>query len=93
MSVPAERLAEYSALVELLCEHGVTAEAPEIAHHIALASLEDHHLWHAMRLEGRSELRRIFETHFPALAAGNDRDMRWKRFLYKRLCGWPGFSG
>jgi nitrogen fixation protein NifQ len=23
---------------------------------------------------------------FPALAARNDRDMKWKKFLYKQLC-------
>ena len=29
---------------------------------------------------------------FPALEAANDKDMRWKKFLYKRMCGWSGFS-
>ncbi len=44
-------------------------------------------------LQDRSELRVLLQTHFPELAAGNTRDMRWKKYLYKRLCGWPGFQG
>ena len=67
--------------------------APAVAERIARASLEPGHLWRAMGLTDRADLRALFETHFPALAAGNDRDMRWKKYLYKRLCGWPGFHG
>ena len=68
-------------------------EAPAVAERIATAALEPGHLWRAMGLTDRADLRELFETHFPALAAGNDRDMRWKKYLYKRLCGWPGFHG
>ncbi|GBE11207.1 nifQ [bacterium BMS3Abin12] len=25
-------------------------------------------------------------TNFPELAARNDRNMKWKKFLYKQLC-------
>jgi nitrogen fixation protein NifQ len=46
-----------------------------------------------MGLVNRSELRTLLFTHFPTLAAGNTKDMRWKKYLYKRLCGWPGFDG
>jgi nitrogen fixation protein NifQ len=46
-----------------------------------------------MRLSDRAELRTLLEQHFPELAAGNTKDMRWKKYLYKRLCGWPGFEG
>lgn len=69
------------------------AEALAAADVIARGSLLDGHLWRAMQLESRGELRAMMETHFPELAAGNTRDMRWKKYLYKRLCGWPGFHG
>ena len=83
------RLREYEALLGLLSEHAVVGDAlaPVVAERIARASLEPGHLWRAMQLDDRSELRGLFETHFPELAAGNIKDMRWKMYLYKRLCG------
>lgn len=59
---------------------------------IARSALEPGHLWRSMGVASRDELRQIMFDTFPSLAAANDRDMRWKRFLYKRLCGWSGFS-
>lgn len=91
--IPAARLGEHAALLQLLLDHAGSPDAPEIAGWIATACMGDRHLWRDMGLGSRAELRAIFETHFPSLAEGNDRDMRWKRYLYKRLCGWEGFSG
>lgn len=93
--IPEARRAEYDALVDLLCaEAGPDdAEARPLAEWIARASLQDGHLWRSMELPERGDLRRIIERHFPALAEANERDMRWKKFFYKRLCGWPGFEG
>jgi len=69
------------------------AEAPIVADAVARGALEDGHLWKNMRLGSRAEVRALLEAHFPELAAGNTKDMRWKKYLYKRLCGWPGFEG
>ncbi len=93
--IPQERTAEYLALVNLLCSEAAPddPDARRVAEWIAQASIADGHLWRAMGLAERSELSRLIEHHFPALAEGNDRDMRWKKFFYKRLCGWPGFEG
>lgn len=93
--IPAIRRAEYEGLLGLLLANASLADtdACRVADRIARASLEPGHLWRAMELTDRAELRALFETHFPALAAGNTKDMRWKKYLYKRLCGWPGFEG
>ncbi len=93
--IPEARRAEYSALVRLLVEAASPddAEARRLAEFIATSSMEPGHLWVAMGLESRDELKRLMSTHFRPLYDANDRDMRWKKFFYKRLCGWPGFHG
>ncbi len=93
--IPKERQNEYRALVDLLLESAAPGddEAAAVADRISRASMQPGHLWRAMELDDRSELRALFETHFPALAAGNTKDMRWKKYLYKLMCGWPGFEG
>jgi len=48
------------------------------------------HLWVAMGLPKRDELSAAISRHLPRLAAANDRGMRWKRFLFKRLCDLQG---
>lgn len=53
---------------------------------IARACMEPEHLWMSLGLENRGQLTGILERHFPALAARNDHDMRWKKFFYKLLC-------
>ncbi len=53
---------------------------------IARACMEPEHLWMSLGLENRGQLTGILERHFSALAAKNDRDMRWKKFFYKLLC-------
>lgn len=93
--IPRERRAEFEGIVAMLRE-GADASYPDadaLATRIARCSLLDGHLWRTMGLADRSQLRSLFETRFPELAAGNTRDMRWKKYLYKRLCGWPGFHG
>ena len=93
--IPSDRRKEYDALVGLLMEHASPCDesARTVAEWMARASLRPGHLWRAMELGDRAELRALFVTHFPALAAGNTKDMRWKKYLYKKLCGWPGFQG
>jgi nitrogen fixation protein NifQ len=93
--IPQNRAVEYEGLIGLLMESAVPGDdgALVAADAIARGSLLDGHLWRAMELGNRDELRAMFEAHFPELAAGNTKDMRWKKYLYKRLCGWPGFHG
>ena len=91
--IAEDRRVEYEGIVDLMMAYADPgdAEAPAVADRIARAALQPEHLWRSMGLENRAALRTLFETHFPGLAVGNDKDMRWKKYLYKRLCGWPGF--
>ena len=44
------------------------------------------HLWVAMGLFERPELTAAIRRHLPTLAAANNQNMRWKRYLYKQIC-------
>lgn len=53
---------------------------------IVAACLGSDHLWQDLGLWSRGELTALLRHNFPELAARNDRDMKWKKFLYKQLC-------
>lgn len=53
---------------------------------IVAACLGDDHLWQDLGLWSRNELSALFKHNFPELALRNDKDMKWKKFLYKQLC-------
>ena len=57
-----------------------------MAHVVAAGCMSADHLWHDLGLWSRTDLTGLMRRNFPALAALNARDMKWKRFLYKRLC-------
>jgi len=92
--IPDDRLEEYRQLLSLLMENAAAGDerACERAEWIAQSALEPGHLWRAMGVSSREEVRRIMRESFPTLEAANDKDMRWKKFLYKRMCGWSGFA-
>jgi len=48
------------------------------------------HLWVAMGLFERPELTAAIRRHLPSLAAANDKNMRWKRYLFKQVCDLHG---
>ena len=78
-------------LVALLLAHadaaaGSASELEWVAEQMAVACLGDNHLWQDLLLPSRHELSALFERWFPALAAKNTHDMKWKKFLYKQLC-------
>ncbi len=92
----AERRVEFDALVELLLRDatpGVDAdEAARVARAVAAGCLGEQHLWRDLALPNRAALRTLLETYFRGLAADNTMDMRWKKFIYRRLCRWGGFA-
>ncbi len=53
---------------------------------IAVRCGQPGHLWVAMGFAKRADLSAAIRRHLPALAAANNRGMRWKRFLFKQLC-------
>jgi len=82
---------EVDDLMLLLIEHAAPALAgsawlAEVSEAVAVACLGDNHLWQDLALASRGELSALMLQCFPTLAARNDRDMKWKKFLYKQLC-------
>jgi nitrogen fixation protein NifQ len=59
---------------------------------IARRCQEPRHLWQDLGLRDRSELSRLMQTHFPRLKVRNSGDMKWKKFLYRMVCGSEGFT-
>ncbi len=53
---------------------------------IVSACLGSDHLWQDMGFWQRSELSEFLTYNFPRLASRNNKDMKWKKFLYKQLC-------
>lgn len=44
------------------------------------------HLWQDLGLWQRADLSKLMQQNFSPLALRNDKDMKWKKFLYKQLC-------
>lgn len=53
---------------------------------IVAACLGSDHLWQDLGLWSRPQLSAMLHYNFPELAARNNKDMKWKKFLYKQLC-------
>jgi len=79
---------EFEELLELLLEF--RREPSEIltwlSQAIADAAMRDNHLWQDLGLPNRPLLSQLMATCFPALAALNVGDMKWKKFFYRQLC-------
>ncbi|HMW46807.1 MAG TPA: nitrogen fixation protein NifQ [Cellvibrionaceae bacterium] len=58
----------------------------QLAEIIAAGCLGGDHLWRDLGFTQRSELSEFMLQNFPALAALNTNDMKWKKFFYKQLC-------
>lgn len=59
---------------------------------IARRCKSPHHLWQDLGLRTREELSELMQRHFARLAAKNSQDMKWKKFLYRMVCGSEGFT-
>jgi hypothetical protein len=90
-----ERRVEYDAIVELLLLQPTPGVDPApvelVAREIAAGCLGEQHLWRDLELPNRGVLRKLFETYFEPFAADNVMDMRWKKYVYRKLCRWGGF--
>lgn len=53
---------------------------------VAGACMGSNHLWQDLGLWSRQDLSVLMSDNFPELALKNDRNMKWKKFLYKQLC-------
>jgi len=57
-----------------------------MANIVAMACQGQDHLWQDLGLWSRDQLSQLMEHNFPALAAKNVKNMKWKKFIYKQLC-------
>jgi len=82
------RMLERDDLVKLLKHYSKpdTLETDWIIGVIVAGCLGSDHLWQDLGLWSRAQLSAMLHYNFPGLAAKNDKDMKWKKFLYKQLC-------
>lgn len=94
-NIPPLRRSEFEALRDLLLEHATCRDDDTfaLAECIAATAMQDGHLWRSMGLPDRDTLKTIMRDRFTTLYIANSKDMRWKKFLYKHMCGWRGFEG
>jgi len=82
------RMLEKEDLVALL-KHFALTDTPEtdwLIEILVAGCLGNDHLWQDLGLWSRAQLSAMLNHNFPELAAKNDKDMKWKKFLYKQLC-------
>lgn len=86
--LPADRTEEVADLVRILLMDKAGDSPSEVwmAHVLAAGCCGEDHLWQDLGLWQRADLTALMRRNFPALAARNIKDMKWKRFLYKQLC-------
>lgn len=82
------RMDEVDELVRLMLidKAGESPSEVWMAHVVAAGCMASDHLWQDLGLWSRTDLTALMRRNFPALAARNVKDMKWKRFLYKQLC-------
>lgn len=83
-----ETMPERDDLRALLLDHVAGRDASErwMAEIVVVACMGGDHLWQDLGVWNRADLSRLMNDNFPALAAMNDRDMKWKKFLYRQIC-------
>jgi len=79
---------EREELHSLLLTHrtGVSSSEAWMAGIVTAGCLGSDHLWHDLGLWSRADLSKLMLDHFAPLALRNNKNMKWKRFLYKQLC-------
>jgi nitrogen fixation protein NifQ len=81
-----ERRARELVELMLMDKAGDSPSEVWMAHVVAAGCMASDHLWQDLGLWRRADLTALMRRNFPALAARNVKDMKWKRFLYKQLC-------
>ncbi|MCG5500599.1 nitrogen fixation protein NifQ [Ectothiorhodospira lacustris] len=86
--VEVQRMDERRELRELLLSHRRGQDPSEVwlAGIVAAACMGPDHLWQDLGLQSRDQLSWLMRDNFPGLVELNDRDMKWKKFLYRQLC-------
>jgi nitrogen fixation protein NifQ len=89
---PGEDIDELDDILQLLLEYraGVYESDVWLAHIVATSCCGRNHLWQDLGLANRGELSTLMAVAFPALAALNVGDMKWKKFIYRHYCSREG---
>jgi nitrogen fixation protein NifQ len=89
---PDADIAELQDLLHLLLEYRAGLRESEVwlAHSVAYGCGGRNHLWQDLGLADRGELSTLMVVAFPALAALNVGDMKWKKFIYRHYCSREG---
>ncbi|MDP1524609.1 MAG: nitrogen fixation protein NifQ [Rhodocyclaceae bacterium] len=87
-----EDIPEIDDLIALLLDYrGGPAQIFDwMARIVAYGCAGRDHLWQDLGLANRGELSVLMQTAFPALAALNVGDMKWKKFIYRHYCSRDG---
>lgn len=88
------RALERDDVFALLLEHRAYNSMSEqwLAQIVTSACMANDHLWQDLGLRSRDYLSLLMTQNFPSLAAKNEHDMKWKKFLYKQLCEKEGIN-
>ena len=91
---PVARADDEACLVDLLRQATTSGwlAAEFLAPMIARRAQRPDHLWQDLGLRARTELSALMARHFRVLAARNTRDMKWKKYLYRTICGDAGYT-
>jgi len=83
-----QRLPEQEELQNLLLSYRTdpSREAEWMTQIVVTGCMGGNHLWQDLGLWSRTDLTLLMQQNYSQLAARNDRDMKWKKFLYKQLC-------
>jgi nitrogen fixation protein NifQ len=85
---------EEASVADLLLMYASTriGLARPLATLIARRCREPRHLWQDLGLRERGELSELMARYFAPLKAKNSGDMKWKKFLYRQVCGSEGVT-
>lgn len=87
---PLNRADEIDELQRLLLLNRANQSESErwLATIIAVGCMGSDHLWQDMGLWSRRDLTSLMNRNFPSLR--NEKNMKWKKYLYKQLCETEG---
>lgn len=90
--VDMARGAELHDLRKLLLDNrsGLINSEAWMAEIVTTGCMGNDHLWQDLGLWQRADLSQLMMENFAPLARRNDKDMKWKKFLYKQLCDAEG---
>lgn len=78
---------QFLPLVSLLWSYRASDDrlARWLSHALAAACYGRQHLWQDLGFNSRDDVSRLIGQWFPGLARLNNRDLKWKRFLFEQL--------